>query len=216
MKIIDLSEKIKQGIWTYGEMYPNFVPRQIIAGDNIFFCEVFDGFTSQTGTYLETTAHVKGYEGNTMIEDIDVSRLVNVPCSVIHLDPKKFSNGGKVTDEDFVAAIEGQDINKGDAILFCCGWSDWYAPDFLNNSPCLSVKAMEWLLSFEPCILGSDIPCWQNEENVFNLFSQTETLLLAPLVNLEQVTNFHVKLTVLPINITSTCCVPARAIIIEE
>lgn len=216
MKIIDLSGKIKKGIWTYGEMYPNFMPRQIVAGENTFFCEVFDGFTSQTGTYLETTAHSKGYAGNMMIEDIDIAKLVNIPCSVIHLDHLGFSNGGKITDEDFISAVKGHHINKGDAILFCCGWNDWYAPNFLTDSPCLSLKAMEWLLSFEPFILGSDIPCWQKDENLFGRFSQTNTLLLAPLVNLEQVNMFHVKLTVLPINITATCCIPARAIITEE
>ena len=217
MKITDLSGQIKKGIWKYGDMYPDYTPRQIHAGENTFFCEVFDGFNSQTGTYLETTAHMNGYEGNKLIEDIDLSKLVNVPCNIIHLNiAHSTTMRPKITKDDFIKASSGQTLHEGDALLFCCDWSDWYSPDFLDCCPYLTIDAMEWILSQKPSILGSDLPSWEKDEGVFDLYAKSNTLMVAPLVNLEQTTSVRGKLTVLPLNIMHTCCSPARIIFIEE
>lgn len=219
MKITDLSGQIKKGIWKYGDMYPDYSPRQIHAGENCFFCEVFEGFNSQTGTYLETTAHMNGYAGNRLIEDVSLEELVDIPCSVIRLriDLSPCSGGRpRITASDFEKAAAGRTFNRGEALLFCCGWSDWYSPDFLSGCPYLSLDAMEWLLAREPSILGSDLPSWEKDEGVFETYKKTDTLMLAPLVNLEKIESTRGRLTVLPLNILHTCCTPVRAIFVEE
>jgi kynurenine formamidase len=65
-------------------------------------------------------------------------------------------------------------------------------------------------------LIGSDTPAWQKDENVFDLFAATDTLLLAPLINLSEIVGKDCRLTVLPVSIENTCCAPARAVIIEN
>ncbi len=218
MKVIDLSGKIKSGMWNYGDVYPKFKPRHIQVAEDTFFCDVFDGFSSHTGTYLETVAHFNGYEGNKLLQDIDVKNLINVPCYIIHLDPLLFGKPKAcISDNDLKKAAEGINFISDSAILFSCGWENWYFENFVDESPYLNRSAIEWLMSLQPRILGSDIPAWQGspKEDVFNIFSKYDTLLLAPLVNLREAPNFG-KLTVLPPNLTDTCCAPARAVLTVE
>ena len=219
MRVIDLSGKIKKGIWLYGDVYPEFHPRRIQVAQDTYFCDVFDGFSSHTGTYLETTAHFNGYEGNQLLQDIDVEELVHIPCYVIHLDPLRFGRlNSPISAADLEQAAGGVDFAPNSAILFSCGWENWDSGDFLDGSPYLTRSAIQWLLSWEPKIIGSDIPAWQGpaEEDVFEIFSKHNSLLLAPLVNLKDAPISGGRLTVLTPNLTDTCCAPARAVLTAE
>ncbi|MDD6034042.1 MAG: cyclase family protein [Oscillospiraceae bacterium] len=217
MTITDLSGEIRPGLWKYGDMYPDYQPRQIHAAPDTFFCEVFDGFNSQTGTYLETTAHFNGYEGQKLLEDYPLSRKVNLPCRILRLDiALSHTERPRITAEDFQKALKGVGLVPGEALLFSCGWEDWYSEDFLSCSPYLSRDAMVWILKQKPSLLGSDLPSWEKDEHVFELFSKTDTLMAAPLVNLRKPVSEHGLLTVLTPHLPGTCCAPARAIFVEE
>ncbi len=204
--ITDITGSIRDGIWCYGGGYPCLFVEHI--KKDVCY-EIFHGMNSQTGTYLETTAHVNGYEGNCLLEDTDVKDLVDIPCKVLHL----INTQKKITAVDIKNAIGNTPIKEGSAILLDSGWDDWYSPNFVQNSTYLSRDAMEYLLSFKPYLLGSDTPSWQKDEVVFDLFSKTDTLLLASLINLNIIVEEEVTLTVLPIRMEGTCCAPARAII---
>ncbi|MEG1752391.1 MAG: cyclase family protein [Christensenella sp.] len=217
MEHIDLSGVIKQGIWRYGQMYPHFIQRSIQVEPSRFFCEIFDGFHSQTGTYLETTAHLNGYEGQKLIQDIQIESFIMRPCYVLKLDKAAVkANNNRITREILQVALGNNEITPNSAILFCAGVDDWYDESFLSNAPFLTRNAMEWLIAQKPFLIGSDTPAWEAEEPVFDLFAKTDILLLAPLVNLEKVTAYSAYLTVLPLNIPNTCCVPCRAVLTQN
>ena len=211
MKIYDVSGKICEGIWKYGDAYPNYRPVSASAEPGKGFFEIFEGFNSQTGTYLETAAHVVGYEGHRLISDLSMEDLYEIPCRVLHVKVHE----GKFTAADLEAAASETTIPKGCALLLDTGHDDWYAPDFLSAAPWMTTDAMEWLLAKEPCLIGSDTPAWQKEEPVFDIFAPRDILLLAPLTGLSRVDGRDAKLTVLPLNIEKTCCTPARAVVIE-
>ena len=216
MAIYDISGVIREGIWKYSDAYPDYREEHTSNEPDRCFFEIFHGFHSQTGTYLETTAHNNGYDKTRLLIDVPVSALVHVPCRVIHLDFEETEkNGGKITAAMLEAAANGMDFPRDCAILFESGWDDWYSPDFLAKTHYLSRDAMEWILAKAPSIVGSDTAVWQKDESVFDLFTVTDILLLAPLVGLERVTGKDAFLTVLPVKVEGTCCAPARAIIVE-
>lgn len=216
MQIYDISGKIREGIWKYGDAYPDYKPEHTSAEPGKCFFEIFHGFNSQTGTYIETTAHNNGYDKTRLIADVPVSELVDIPCRVIHVNGDLAAkNGGKITAAMLEAASSGMNFPEGCAILFESGWDDWCSPDFLTATRYLSRDAMEWLLAKKPSIIGSDTAAWQKDEPVFDLFTVTDILLLAPLVGLGRVKGTDAKLTVLPLNIEGTCCSPVRAVVIE-
>ena len=212
MKIHDISGIIREGIWKYGPAYPDYRPVSTSAEPGKCFFEIFEGFNSQTGTYLETAAHVNGYEGNRLIADVDVSRLYNIPCRVLHVKP----DGKKITAAHFEKAALGMTLPEGCALLIDSGHDDWYEEDFLTSAPWMTLDAMEWLLDKKPSLIGSDTPAWQKEEPVFDLFAPKDILLLAPLTGLSKTDGRNALLTVLPLNIEKTCCAPARAVLVEE
>lgn len=217
MPVYDISGPIREGIWKYGDNYPDYRPEHTSAEPGTFFFEIFHGFNSQTGVYLETTAHVNGYEKGRMLSEVPVSALVNLPCRVLHLDRKALAaSDGEISLAILQKAMEGMDFPEGCAILWEAGWDNWYAPDFLTGGPYLTREAMAYLLSKKPSLMGSDTPAWQKEEPVFDLFAATDTLLLAPLVGLDKVCGRHSLLTVLPVYVEGTCCAPARAVIVED
>ena len=123
-----------------------------------------------------------------------------------------------VSAADLKQAAGGADFAPNSAILFSCGWENWDSGDFLDDSPYLTRSAIQWLLSWEPKIIGSDIPAWQGpaEEDVFEIFSKHNSFLLAPLVNLKDAPISGGRLTVLTPNLTDTCCAPARAVLTAE
>ena len=60
---------------------------------------------------------------------------------------------------------------------------------------------------------------WENEvhpEGAFERFYKEGILLLAPLINLEKISRFKVKLTVLPLKILGAGVCPVRAVVVEE
>lgn len=212
MKIYDISGRVREGLWKYSDQYPDYRAEHRSNVPGSCFFEVFRGFHSQSGTYLETTAHVNGYEGHRLLTDVPVSDLTDIPCRVFHLSRAAVSaNGNVITRAMLEKAAQGLDIPAGCALLFESGWDDWYSGSFLTEPPCLTREAMAYLISLDPCLIGSDTPAWQRTEEVFDLFAATDKLLLAPLVGLGSVPARGL-LTCLPVAVEGTCCAPCRAI----
>ncbi|MHB0878255.1 MAG: cyclase family protein, partial [Anaerolineae bacterium] len=79
--------------------------------------------------------------------------------------------------------------------------------------------AMDWLLARRPSILGFDITSTDSTEAPVGMnkaLFASGCLLLAPLVNLRQITKQYVDLIVLPIPVRGVCGAPCRAIAIED
>ena len=225
MKIYDVTGKISRGIWSYGDPFPEYEMRPLPQPEWVetrVWCDIFDGMNSQTGTYLETPAHLLGPERSYNLEDVDVARLVDVPTVLLKLDPAMHVPGrrAKVTREMLEAALGGRRVGRDTALILSCGWgSRWFDEDYLDGSPFISREAMAWIAEKRPFILGADMPRWENlerPEGIFPIFYDADILMLAPLVIPEDIPDGELSLTVLPIRVTGTCCAPCRAILKGE
>jgi kynurenine formamidase len=218
-EIVDITGTIYNGMWGLKPPFPEFNMRplpDVPWVKNKVYCEIFDGLHSQTGTYLETPAHVLGDKSYPLI-DVDLSRLVDIETVIIKLDG--FSIGAKrpITVQMLESNPASSLICDKNAVLICCNWGRyWYDEKYLKCSPYFTKEAMQWLINKRPYLLGSDFPQWDNvddSQGFFEDFYENNILMLAPCVNLEKASSPEVLLTALPIKIERTSCTPCRAFI---
>lgn len=226
MKVTDITGEIKNGMWNYEEPFPRVSIKPLgqvpWAGCKVF-CEVFEGLHSQTGTYIETPAHYFGNDKCYLAADIPVEKLLNIRCTILKPNKADFTireDSFPITEEMLAECPGSDSICEGSAILVGTGWgSRWMDPSFLEHSPYFTRGAMNWLISKKPFLLGTDFPRWENlkkPEGFFKDFYNADILMLAPCVNLEKIMGINALLTVLPLKIPGTSCVPCRAVIMEE
>jgi len=166
-----------------------------------------------TGTYFETKAHMM--PGPT-IDSLPLETFFR-DASILQLPDK--SPRGRITLEEVRRA--GGHVRSGDAVLFSCGWDkQWNRAGFVENSPTLSLDAMNWLINTEPSIIGGDVPCFDDPHGssggTVQAMFQRGIHLLAPLVNLRSVKSERARLVALPLNVRGVCGFPCRAVIIED
>ena len=230
MKVIDVTGIICDGMWSFGSLFPQ--PKLV---EQSGFCPGFGdycyteirGMHGQVGTYVETPAHFYGFEDprSFFVDDIPLEKLTNVPCVVLKV-PKDVSDPNvhhAITLDELLACDNAKCIQPGDAICVCTGWDAHWMDDehFFSNSPYFTNDAMQWIISQKPSILATDTPAWENltgetQEGFFPDFYAANILMLAPLCNLDKVTQPRVKLTALPLNIKGVAASPVRAVIVEE
>ncbi len=226
MRVIDATGVIRNGMWSFGSLFPQ--PRIEKASG---FCEGFGeyfyteikGMHAQVGTYLETPAHFYGFDKSYLVDDIPLDRLVDVGCVVLKVD-KDLSDPGvkhKITLNDLLACEHAGQIRTGDCIAVCCGWDRHWMDDgvFFPNSPYFSYDAMKWIVDRKPSILATDTPSWENlkdPQGFFPMFYEADILMLAPLINLGEVTKPRVRLTALPLRVEGVAASPCRTVIMED
>lgn len=164
-------------------------------------------------TYLETAAHL--YRGRETISDLPLDRLFTSAVVLrVPLGP-----GAPITAAALQAALaaSGATLERGDSLIVATGWDTyWDAPNFASDSPYFTTEAIEWVLAHNPGLLGSDAARWDNgTQGFFPAFFQTETLLLAPLVNLGAITQSRVQLITLPLKLAGVCAAQCRVIAVE-
>jgi len=212
MAIIDITGPIYEGMWTYGPPYAPFRMQEVPPVDWVAYPTYSQNIAMnvQTGTYLETGAHM--FPGMRTIDQLRPEELI-LDTHVIHINEKE--------PRSAIARVElGElEITPGNAILVCTGWGrNWESPQFLEDSPYFTAEAMDHLLSFRPALIGADLPRWDslaNPQGFFERFFRQDVLLLAPLMNLEKIGGKMGKLIVLPLPIRGACASPARAVLVE-
>ena len=223
MKLTDVTGKIKNGMWSYGPPFPEYECVPLAQPEWVkarVYCEIFNGMNSQTGTYLETPAHFLGPEKSYDLDKVPIEKLTDVRASHIKLPPELFLTGGRAgITAGMLERYSKGGIKEGDALIFSCSWGKhWFEEKYLKQSPYLTYEAMKWLISKKPFILASDVARWDRtdkSEGFWDEFYAADILMLAPLVNLENVSTENLRLTVLPLNIADTSCAPCRAFIRE-
>lgn len=217
MRIIDISGAIENGMWNYGDPWPEVRIERIAQPDWVPFPvnSWKFSFAGQTSTYLQTGRHFR--DDAPALIDIPVEDLVNRDAVVLKV-PGKETAQDMITVEDLERC--NADIRAGDAVLVAIGRdAKWRDPDYIAGSPYYTRGAMDWIVSHEPFLLGGDWPKWESLEqpqHVFDPLVEHGILLLAPLVNLMTIRRQRVKLTVLPLKAAETAHAPARAVVIEE
>lgn len=210
--IIDITGPIYEGMWTYGLPYAPFRMEEVPPVDWVAYPTYSQNIAMnvQTGTYLETGAHM--FPDMRTIDQLRPEELI-LDAHILHIGEKEPRSA--VTREEL-----GQlDVVPGSAILVCTGWGrNWESPRFLEDSPYFSANAMDYLLSLKPALVGADLPRWDslaNPQGFFERFFRQDVLLLAPLMNLEKFGKRTGKLIVLPLPIRGACASPARAVLVE-
>ena len=145
-KYIDITGTINNGMWNYDEPFPqiNIKPLPPISwlGGKTVGCEIFEGFHSQTGTYLETPAHSYGNGNSYALIDVKPEQMMDIPCVVLNvgmwdMDPELGRRG--ITVEDLEGCFNAKDIQEGDAILIGTGYGRYLCVDNLHAAnPALS------------------------------------------------------------------------------
>ncbi len=211
-KALDITGPIYEGMWTYGLPYAPFQMEQIPPVDWVAYPTYSQNvrMNVQTGTYLETGAHM--FPEMRTIDMLSPDDLT-LEAHVLRLSPK--GPGEAIREEELRPLTDS--IPKGAAVLVCAGWGrNWESPRFLPDSPCFSAGAMDHILSLKPALVGADLPRWDrldDPQGFFGRFFRQDALLLAPLVNLERFEGRAGRLMVFPLPIRGACASPARAVL---
>ena len=168
-----------------------------------------------SGTYLETAGH--HFHGRLTIAQVSPDRFI---CEAVILRVGEKGPAQAVTVGDLQYAAGDVEIRPGDALLLATGWDQmWNAPNFVDDSPYLTMEAMRWIVAHGISILGGDMPCFDNPRGgvgVNNVLFESGALILAPLVNLRAVTQPRVRLMAFPLKIKGVCGAPCRVLVEEN
>lgn len=228
MKIIDASGPIYDGMWSYGDPFPDF---KLIDLKEPAWIEgfhpksnAFEGFSMLTGTYIDGPAHSIGIEKSYPMSDIPIEKLFGVDAFVYKFDLNELKKEGKrpvVTLEAVKKAeknITGN-IPERSVLVLATGWgSHWNEKDFLTDAWFCERDAVKYLVNKKPFILALDsayIDCLENERGSWEIIYDNDVSLVAPLVNLDKLTKTVVKIYICPLKIMNTTGLPCRVIFSE-
>lgn len=220
MKIIEISGFLENGIWSYGLPFPEVEIKPIATIDQDGVSAHSITLTTNSGTYLETSAHL--FKGEETIDQVPSEKLIT-EAVVIKLAEKK------AREHITVEELEKSQVNvkEGDALLIHTGWdSMWNKEGFVEGSPHFTRESIEWILEKKISILGADLPCYDDPQresltrglSLLGEVFKNKILILAPVVNLGQVSKKRVKLIALPLRVKgkNLSAAPCRALVIED
>jgi len=213
-KLLEVSGPLRTGMWYYDWFYPPVVVEELAPmpwkdGKGKTYGQKVS-FGCQSGTYLATGAHT--YKDKPTISEIPLeSFMVDAVIARVEAAPNEYITLEKVKD---ALKESGEMPSTGEALLIATGWDRyWNKKNYISESPGLKYDLVKWVLDMKLGILGADMPSFDRDgrENFFPEFFASDTLLLAPLVNLTRAKVARAKLTALPLKIEKSCASPCRA-----
>ncbi len=228
MKIIDASGPIYDGMWSYGEPFPEFRLVEIkepawVEGFSPK-SQAFEGLSMVTGSYIDGPSHAFGLKNSFPMSDIAIDKLFDVDAYVYQFDLNELDREQKrplIKKENIIKAEKKikYEIPEKSILLFATGWgSHWEKPDFLTHAWFFEEDAIDYIVGNRPFIMGMDTPyadCLENERGNWKKIFGSGIVLAAPLVNIEQIKKTKVKITIMPLHILNTTGLPCRIIIKE-
>lgn len=226
MRTIDITGPIYTGMWYFGEPWKrfNFVTRyhELPEVGIKAMIEDFDGFNGHCGMHIETPATGIGYDKSYPLSDIPIEKLVNADAFVyqIPLESLPVIDGKPCLSAYDLKKAEKEEIPEGAIILISTGYGkNWFSDDYLSKSWFFKREAMYYLIDKKPFLLGvdaTDFENWVHPEKFMERFFNSNILLMSPIINTDQVKNFKVKFTALPVKIKGAAICPTRAVIMDE
>jgi len=225
MRLIDASGPIYEGMWNYGPPFPRFKLKELNNPEWVDFTaysEEFEGFSTVTGTYIDGPSHAFGLEKSYAISDIPIERLFGIEAYVLKFNLNKLKKIGTrpcIMLSDIKNA-EKKIIPDKSAIIFATGWGQhWDKSDFLTHNWFFQKEAVEYLVKKKPIMFIADTPSFDNidaKQGIWDLIFNNNILIVAPLVNLEAIKNFRVRMYICPLKILKTTGLPCRVIIEDQ
>ena len=214
--IRDISGWIYSGMWSYCPEYPGAEISELphpgfLPSDYPVYLQKFV-IGGQTGTYIETRAHV----------DPDAQPVTEVPLDELYRPVVVIDVGRKSANEPVtVSDLEMANVEPrpGDAVLLSSGWDRmWDDPAYVSGSPYIDRDAAHWLFERKIGLLGADFPRFDrvpDSQFPWADFWREVNLLLAPVVNLQGLNGRCGWLIAFPLKIRGACSTPCRAAIIS-
>ncbi len=211
MNLIDISAPLSDDVKSY-------IPGVTYTRSKAIFTLEKDGVESHelvistlSGTYFETGRHVRS--DAISIDEVPIESFIG-PGVIVDVGQKEPSEPITLSDLHPYA----DRIQAGDAVIVRTHWSrQWNAPNYFSESPFFTPEAFEWLLAKELRLVAGDIPSYDNPNApaglIKRLFEDGKTFLLAPLVNLDQVTEVRVTLYAFPLKVIGVSGAPARVLV---
>jgi kynurenine formamidase len=220
--ITDITGKLEPGMWDY-RVFPGLedvipaltVETMATVGEHGFFASRFV-MSSITGTYLEAASHALPDGPN--LDAYAVADFIR-PVKILRL--------GKLAADTLIdgamLAAAAPAIEPGDALIVDTGWhANWNRPGYVEQCPTMVPSALAWILEQPIGLLGVDVPAieaaWSDADEgakgglLTKLFGRG-CLLLAPLVNLDQIGADRGRLIALPLPVVGTSGAPVRAVV---
>ncbi len=223
VQLIDISGPVHAGMWNYpgslGKLLGDFKLSkfEFEFGGEDYSLDTFDGFKAQTGTYIESPGKYQATDY--AVSDIPIERLFMMDAYILFIPFASLNkkDGKRFVDIDDIKTAEKFSIPEGSAILVGTGYGkNWGNKDFFSGSWFFKKRAMEYIISKKPYLLGTDSAEWENPkdpEGIFKIFYPANILILASCINFENIKQYHVKLTVLPFFVTGSSICPVRAVV---
>ena len=135
MPIIDISGPIEDNMWSYGDPYPAPRIEQIPPPDWLDY-PVYSQTVSmavQSGTYLETAAHVD--PKRMPIDQLALERCYLIDAVALWI-PRDANQSISAEDLEVTLRSSGLELRPGDALLVGTGWDkQWYAANYVTDPP---------------------------------------------------------------------------------
>ncbi len=215
-RIVEISGKIEDGMWDYnsldlgGAVLPMIRVQPVATIAQNGFDAHSLSFTTLTGTYLETAAHL--ISGRPTLDQIPAERMIR-PVRIMrlpYLQPSAVIELPELIQND-------PHIKPREALIIDTGWwRYWNQPGYIEKSPHFSETTLEWLLCQPFSILGLDVPVADRAGEILLPLFEKGVMLAAPLVNLGSVRVRTGRLIVLPILVAGVCSAPCRAVFMES
>lgn len=215
MRYVDITGWIENGMWSYSSVYPGATisecpqPPELTA-DHEVYCQKFE-IGGQSGTYIETKAHVD--PAATPVSECPIGDFV-MNAVILRVHGKRA--GEAIRLDDLTRA--GVTIQPDDAVIISAGWdAHWNDPErFVDRSPYIDREAALWIFSHGIRCLAADFPrfdyvpapCFPWPE-----FWQNVPYLLAPVCNVYGQAFARARLFAFPLKIRGAMGTPVRAVL---
>ncbi|MBN2284990.1 MAG: cyclase family protein [Tissierellales bacterium] len=214
MRVIDLSQKLEQGMAVYpGAPEPTFEQWQSVADGDIYQLIKFS-MTTHTGTHLDCNTHVHkdGYSTDTQDVGFFIGKGRVLDCT-------KYANNEVMGMEIF----DGIDLDGVNFIFLYCGWDKkWGQPEFWSDYPYISMEVAEFIRDHHTVRgIGMEYACLdpnnQPELDLHKVVLSKEKTVIENLANLDLINGKDFLFVGLPLKFKDGEGSPIKAVaIIEE
>ncbi len=215
MRYVDVTGWIESGMWSYSSVYPGATISECphppeLPPEHEVYCQRFE-IGGQSGTYIETKAHVD--PAATPVSACPIEDFV-MDAVILRVPDKQA--GQPVRVEELEGA--GVAIGRDQAVVLATGWDvHWHEPKrFVEDSPYISREAALWLFSHEIRCLAADFPrfdCLSEPCFPWSEFWRHVPYLLAPVCNVYEEAFTRARLFAFPLKVRGAMGTPVRAVL---